>query len=895
MPLSADDFQALFEAAPTPYLVLAPPDFAIVAVNDAYLRATMSERGSLVGRTLFDAFPDNPDDPAATGVANLSASLARVLETRRADTMAVQRYDIPRPTAAGGGFEERWWTPVNTPVLGADGRVRFIIHRVEDVTETVRLRSAGEARDRLARDQQAVIDQLREANAAAARAEAALTTSEARQRFLLALSDRLRPLADPAAIQYQAARALGEHSRATRVGYAEMHENGESVVTLNYTDGVRGIEGRYRVEDYSPALLAALRAGRTVARGDVARDPSLSDAERAAHAALAVGASVDVPLLKNGRLVAVMFMHYRDAHEFSAEEVELLEAVAERTWDAVERARAEAALARQSALTRLVADNATSALFLMDAEGHPTYVNPAAVAMTGFTLEEIRDFPLHYAIHHHRPDGSPYPMAECPIDRALPEHFEVRAHEDVFIRKDGSFFPVVCAASPIIEGDRPVGTVVEVRDVTAEKEAARALREMNAALAAQNEQLQEQGLELELANQQLQDQAAELEVTAEELGATTEQLAERTQAAERAAADLAESERQLRTLADAIPTLAWTARADGYIDWYNARWYAYTGTTPEQMVGWGWQSVHDPAALPEVMKRWQASIASGGPFEMTFPLRGADGRFRPFLTRVSPLRDAAGRVVRWFGTNTDVEAERAAREAAEDANRAKTEFLATMSHELRTPLNAIAGYAELLEIGIHGPITDAQREAITRIRRSQHHLLGLINDVLNFAKLEAGRVEYQLATVPVSEALEAIEPLVALQLEAKSLRFERSVLGGELAVRADPDKLRQILLNLLSNAIKFTAAGGTVSLRCADRGDAVAISVEDTGIGIAPDRLEHVFAPFVQIERRLNAPGEGTGLGLSISRDLARGMGGDLTVNSTQGVGSSFTLTLPRA
>ena len=355
------------------------------------------------------------------------------------------------------------------------------------------------------------------------------------------------------------------------------------------------------------------------------------------------------------------------------------------------------------------------------------------------------------------------------------------------------------------------------------------------------------------------------------------------------------SEAQVRTLADAIPTLAWTARADGYLDWYNARWYEYTGTTPEEMAGWGWQKVHDPAVLPEVMQRWQSSIASGQPFEMTFPLRAADGRFRRFLTRVTPLRDSEGRVSRWFGTNTDVEAERVAREAAEEANQAKTNFLATMSHELRTPLNAIAGYTELLEVGIHGPINEQQRDTLGRIQRSSLHLLSLINDVLNFAKLEAGRVEYHLSDVPLAETLDRLEPLVTPQLRAKSLGFSRSDCVGTRAVRADPDKLQQILLNLLSNAIKFTPKGGEVTIHCDQAGDVVHVHVRDTGIGIAEERREEIFAPFVQIHRRLNAPHEGTGLGLAISRDLARGMGGQLTVESTPGAGTTFTLTLRSA
>ena len=363
----------------------------------------------------------------------------------------------------------------------------------------------------------------------------------------------------------------------------------------------------------------------------------------------------------------------------------------------------------------------------------------------------------------------------------------------------------------------------------------------------------------------------------------------------RAETALAESKRQLRTLADAIPTLAWTARADGYIEWYNARWYEYTGTTPEEMAGWGWERVHDPAVLPQVLERWRASIASGQPTEMTFPLRGGDGRFRRFLTRITPLTDADGRVVRWFGTSTDVEAERAAREAAEAANRAKSDFLAVMSHELRTPLNAIGGYAELLELGVRGPVTAAQIEDLARIQKAQRHLLGLINAVLNYTRVEAGGVHYVVQDVVLDEALATCETLTAPQLRAKRLEYLYAGCDPTLVVRADPEKLQQIMLNLLSNAVKFTDPGGRVTLACGYTHDMVAIHVSDTGRGIPADQRARVFEPFVQIDARLTRTQEGVGLGLAISRDLARGMGGDLTVESEVGAGSTFTLRLPRA
>lgn len=491
---------------------------------------------------------------------------------------------------------------------------------------------------------------------------------------------------------------------------------------------------------------------------------------------------------------------------------------------------------------------------------------------------------------------------------------------------------------------------------------------------------------------------------------------------------------EFRILVDSIPQLAWMADHTGWIFWYNRRWYDYTGTTLQEMQGWGWRSVHHPDHVDRVVQRIQRSWDTGEPWEDTFPLRGCDGTYRWFLSRALPVRDAEGRVVLWFGTNTDITrqletetelresearfrnmadhapvmlrvtdlhgdctflnsrwyeftgqtpeagmslgwmqavhpddralvdrlfrqaretnasfrmdyrlrtaahtyrmvvdaaaprvgpngeflgfissiidveerarllaAERAARREAEDArqradeaNAAKAQFLTTMSHELRTPLNAIAGYAQLLELGVHGPVTEAQLQALGRIRRSQEHLLGLINSVLNYAKLEAGKVEYELTTVSVPAMLDSVEQLVAAQARSRRLTLERRTCATSLDVRADADKLRQVLLNLLSNALKFTPAGGTITLGCRpERDNAVALYVSDTGRGIPREQLPRIFDPFVQVGRRLTSTDEGTGLGLAISRDLAAGMGGELTAESTEGVGSTFTLVLP--
>jgi signal transduction histidine kinase len=236
----------------------------------------------------------------------------------------------------------------------------------------------------------------------------------------------------------------------------------------------------------------------------------------------------------------------------------------------------------------------------------------------------------------------------------------------------------------------------------------------------------------------------------------------------------------------------------------------------------------------------------------------------------------------------------AARAEAETANRVKAEFLAAMSHELRTPLNAIAGYVGLLEMGIHGPVNDAQHEALRRVNTNQRHLLTLINDILSHARLEAGHIEFDLQPLSAAELLQTVEPLVAPQAHARGIAYTAQRCPPELRLRADEERTRQVLLNLVGNAIKFTEPGGWVILSCDADGEWARIHVRDNGRGIPTDKLKAVFDPFMQVGRRLNKPEDGVGLGLAISRDLARGMGGDLTVQSTAGEGSTFTLVLPR-
>jgi PAS domain S-box-containing protein len=343
------------------------------------------------------------------------------------------------------------------------------------------------------------------------------------------------------------------------------------------------------------------------------------------------------------------------------------------------------------------------------------------------------------------------------------------------------------------------------------------------------------------------------------------------------------------------PQVVWFGQPDGQITYCNPFWYKYTGFSERKTLGFGWTEAIHPEDRDRVVDAVKTAVHEAEDYEVEFRLRAKDDEYCWFLARGRTGLDATGKVDAWLGIAVDIEERRRAEEEAWAASQAKSEFLASMSHELRTPLNAIGGYAELLAMGIRGSLNADQAQDVARIRRSQQHLLTLINDVLNFAKVDAGQTEYRMTAVPVDEALRDTESMIAPQVLAKGLNYSYMGTDKSFSVLADPEKLQQIVLNLLSNAVKFTDSGGKITLSTEAAGNCIEIRVADTGPGISPEKLERIFDPFVQAERRLNQPVQGVGLGLAISQDLARAMGGQVTVESKVGKGSTFTISLPRA
>lgn len=353
-----------------------------------------------------------------------------------------------------------------------------------------------------------------------------------------------------------------------------------------------------------------------------------------------------------------------------------------------------------------------------------------------------------------------------------------------------------------------------------------------------------------------------------------------------------DSEERFRTLADNIAQLAWMADETGSLFWYNRRWFDYTGTTFEEMQGWGWQKVHHPDHLRRVTDKFRSCVQTGEFWEDTFPLRGADGAYRWFLSRAIPIRNEAGQVIRWFGTNTDITQQRKIEEALKDADRRKDHFLALLGHELRNPLAGVTSGIEVLKlIGGGDQQADEIRSAIERQALQMKHL---IDDLLDVSRITSGRISLRQESVELTSLVAQVLEDQRRTLSEKQCPPTLECRVSELWVQGDRTRLAQIVNNLLHNACKFTDHNGSVTVIVDQSGQHAQIIVRDTGIGIHAELMGRLFEPFAQAESALSRNGGGLGLGLALVKGLTELHGGTVSVFSAgAGHGAEFIVHLP--
>jgi PAS domain S-box-containing protein len=499
--------------------------------------------------------------------------------------------------------------------------------------------------------------------------------------------------------------------------------------------------------------------------------------------------------------------------------------------DITERKRTEIDLRRSEELVRTIAENSTQGFAMMDERGYCTYANRAWLEMTGYSHDEIGSAPLHDLVHHHHADGRPYPMSECPIDRALPENFEIRAHEDLFFRKDGGAFPVLCAASPIFKDGRPISTVIEIRDMTAAKLAEAARRK---------------------------------------------------------------SEARFRTISEALPSLVFVHSSEGENSFVNRGFCDFAGRGPEGLLGSAWRDLLHPEDAEAHWPRWRAAVAEGRPFEAEYRMRRRDGAWRWHLVRTVPHRDADGSITQWIGTATDITERREVEEALREADRRKDQFIAVLAHELRNPLAPVRNAVHILQkVEPVDPRIERARQVIDRQVTHMVRLIDDLLDVSRIARgkltlqretcdlgeiarqtaedyrssLEAAGL--QLAVVPAREPLRVEGDSVRLaqmvgNLLHNAMRFTDR--GGRVEVRAELDAANRLAM----------------------------VHVSDTGVGIAPALLSRLFDTFSQADQDLARSKGGLGLGLALTKGLAALHGGTVTAHSDgPGRGALFTICIP--
>lgn len=528
---------------------------------------------------------------------------------------------------------------------------------------------------------------------------------------------------------------------------------------------------------------------------------------------------------KGNKPYGILGAHSTRKHNFTDDDVTFLQAVANILAATIQSKKVEAKQQEGEHNLKQIIDGLPVAYYSCDAEGKIEIFNEPAEELWGRSPKKGKDLWCgSWRIYN--PDGSPLPLDDCPMAVTLREGKPVRGQEIIVERPDGTRLNVLPYPQPIFSPSGELtGAINVLVDITPIK-------------------------------------------TAE--------------------GDLRKSEKQFRALADNIPNLCWMADASGKVYWYNSRWYEYTGTTPEEMESIGWKAFHDPKVLPEVLKEWENSLETGIPFEKVLPLKNAAGEFRPFLTRTVPVKDDHGKIIQWFGTNTDI-TER------EELSKQKDEFMGIASHELKTPLTTIKAYAQLLESRIPKSENPKVADMLGKMNQQVTKLDDLIKELLDVTKIENGKLRFHMETFDfntlVEDIVEEVQLVASQQIVLENME--------PTTVFGDRERIGQVITNYLTNAVKYAPDSDKVVVRCeispanGRPSPEIIFSVEDFGIGLSREDEKKVFQRFFRANSSEMNAISGIGLGLFISSEIISRHDGRVWLETEEDKGSTFYFSLP--
>ncbi|WP_206753810.1 PAS domain S-box protein [Leptolyngbya sp. FACHB-17] len=666
--------------------------------------------------------------------------------------------------------------------------------------------------------------------------------------FLATVRDDLAEITEVGDIVQMVGDRLHRYLNISSCAFVEINERADEAVIYHHwhqTDIPTKL-GMYALPQFvAEEFLHTAQAGQPIVVRNVAADPRIVDSGK--YAALSIGAELNIPLIRDGEWKFSLTVFHPVPYDWRDDEIALMQELASRIWTKLERARTEAALRESEQRFRLMADAVPQIVWITDTEGRVEFFNKQWSNYTGVPYEPTTA--AEVAANFVHPDDG---------DRTITAFNEARRTGGIFsvehrIRSAaGTYRWFLVRAEPY--RDLQTGEIIRWFGVSID-------------------------------------------------------IHER----KRAEAELRGSEARYRLLAEAIPQFIWITDAAGHNEYVNQRFCDYTGLTAEQMHGLNWLSIIHPDDLEMTHDRWLAAVNSGQFYEIEYRFRRHDGSYRWFLGQGIPLKDEQGRIRQWFGTCTDIEPqkqieqarlqlleqEQAAREQAENANRIKDEFLAVLSHELRSPLNPILGWTRLLRNGNLAPAR--QMDALATIERNAKLQSQLIEDLLDISRIMQGKLT--LTATPVSLAFVIVSAVetVRLAADAKNIQIMLDLDPDAAPVSGDAARLQQVVWNLLTNAVKFTDSGGQVTVQLrrvaaeGDLGNAMAqIRVIDTGKGISPKFLPHVFEYFRQEDGSTTRRFGGLGLGLAIARQIVELHGGTVKAESRgEHQGATFSVQLP--